>query len=68
MKSIFRISPQDLSLFFKKQNLAVPVNKGESRQSLNILKACGYTAGLCNLLATNAETGIVGDAADIIRR
>jgi len=46
----------------------VPENKGESRQSLNILKACGYTAGLCNLLATDSRTGIVGDASDIIRR
>jgi len=68
MKSIFRISPKDLSLFFTKKNLAVPENKGESRQSLNILKACGYNTGLCNLLATDARTGIVGDAADIIRR
>ena len=68
MKSIFRISPQDLTLFFTKQNLALPLNKGESRQSLNILKACGYTAGLCNLLSTDSQTGIVGDAADITRR
>lgn len=46
----------------------MPVNKGESRQSLNILKTCGYTAGLCNLLSTDSRTGIVGDAADIMRR
>jgi hypothetical protein len=32
---------------------------------LSILKECGYNRGLCNLLNTDFETGIVGDIADI---
>jgi magnesium-transporting ATPase (P-type) len=32
------------------------------------LKECGYNRGLCRLLNTDFETGIVGDIADIKRR
>lgn len=53
---------------FDQRNLALPLNKGEARQSLNILKECGYAEGLCNLLCTDKETGIVGDNKDIFRR
>ena len=67
-KNIFRISKDDLTLFFSKKRLRMPDNDGECRISLNILKECGYTHGLCNLLSTNYETGIVGDAEDIKRR
>jgi magnesium-transporting ATPase (P-type) len=35
---------------------------------LNILKTIGYNKGLCVLLNSDSETGIVGDAADINRR
>ena len=67
-KSIFRISKDDLTLFFSKKRLRRPANEGECRISLNILKDCGYGHGLCNLLSTNLETGIIGDTADIKRR
>jgi len=48
--------------------MAVPDNTGECRTSLNILRECGYSEGLCQLLNTDSETGIVGDAADLKRR
>ena len=48
--------------------MAVPDNAGECRTSLNILRECGYSQGLCQLLNTDADTGIVGDQADIQRR
>ena len=67
-KSIFRISKDDLTLFFSKKRLRKPDNYGECRVSLNILKDCGYGNGLANLLSTNIETGIIGDAKDIKRR
>ncbi len=46
---------------FEKKNLAMPDNQGETKISLNILKDIGYQKGLCQLLNTNVETGIVGD-------
>ena len=36
--------------------------------ALNILKEIGYNHGLCQLLNSDPETGIVGDIADINRR
>jgi hypothetical protein len=46
VKKIFRIGRSDLTMFFDKRNLAKPDNFGESKESLNILKICGYTPGL----------------------
>ena len=46
----------------------MPDNEGEERISLLMLKECGYNDGLCQLLASDPETGIVGDEMDIIRR
>jgi hypothetical protein len=46
----------------------VPDNKGEIKVSLNILRDIGYKHGLCQLLNTDPDTGICGDAADIKRR
>jgi hypothetical protein len=48
-------------LFFLKKNIKTPDNQGECRVSLNILKECGYNYGLCMLLNTDMETGIIGD-------
>ena len=36
--------------------------------SLNILKECGYNKGLCRLLNTDVNTGIIGDKVDLQRR
>ena len=33
-----------------------------------MLKECGYNDGFCQLLATDPETGLVGDELDIARR
>jgi len=60
--------PEDLALFFEKRNLRMPDNEGESRISLTILKECGYNQGLCQLLVSDKESGIIGDEKDIERR
>ena len=67
-KSIFRLRVDDLQIMFKKKNIKKPVNAGECRLSLNILKDCGYTAGVCELLSTDPVNGINGDKDDIKRR
>ena len=67
-RNIFKLSKEDLQLFFLKQNIKLPDNLGECRNSLNILKECGYNQGLCRLLGSDPETGISGDAEDIKRR
>jgi magnesium-transporting ATPase (P-type) len=67
-KSIFRLTKDDLQLFFMPRNIRQPDNLGESRISLNILKKCGYSEGLCALLNSDGETGIIGNNADIERR
>lgn len=53
---------------FEKKNLKLPENQGECRQSLNILRDCGYNDGLIQLLVTNKANGIVGDSGDVSRR
>ena len=55
-------------MLFTKKNMAKPDNEGECRVSLNILKECGYNFGLCRLLNSDKDTGIIGDKADINRR
>ena len=67
-KHIFRISKEDLTLFFERKNLRMPDNKGECRVSLNILKACGFNDGLSRLLGSDVKTGIIGDDEDLERR
>jgi len=67
-KSIFRLSKDDLTLFFEKRNIKEPDNQGECRVSLNILRDCGYNHGLCRLLNTDKDTGIIGDKRDLERR
>jgi hypothetical protein len=67
-RSIFRIKKDELSMFFEKRNIKKPDNEGETRISLQILRDCGYNAGLCRLLNSDPETGIVGDPADLDRR
>ena len=65
---IFKLDKQILSLMFDKKNVSMPVNEGEIKTSLNILKDMGYNKGLCQHLATSKENGIVGDELDILRR
>lgn len=38
---IFKLRPEELCLFFKKEHLEVPDNKGEKRESLVILEKVG---------------------------
>lgn len=68
VKNIFRVSPQNLAMFFEKKNMKVPDNKGEIKTSLEILKECGYNEGLCQLLVSHQQTGIIGDEIDLKRR
>jgi hypothetical protein len=67
-KHYFKISKEDLTLFHNRKRVRVPDNEGECRVSLNILKDCGYNEGLCRLLNTDKDTGIIGDATDLNRR
>lgn len=67
-KNIFRINKNELQLFFLSQNIKEPDNTGECRVSLNMLAECGYNDGLCALLNTDPDTGIIGDQEDIERR
>ena len=67
-KHIFRIQKHSLTMLFEKKNIKKPDNEGECRVSLNILKDCGYNFGLCRLLNSNMDTGIIGDKVDIERR
>ena len=55
-------------MFFESKNTKLPDNQGEARMSLNILKECGYTNGLCACLSTDPENGILGDQIDLDRR
>jgi len=45
-----------------------PLNQGECRKSLDLLRDCGYMDGLLKLLSTDAKTGIIGSETDIRRR
>jgi hypothetical protein len=67
-KHIFRLRKKDLNLFFERKNIKQPDNTGECRVSLNVLKDCGYIPGLCRLLNTDKDTGILGDQKDVERR
>jgi len=55
-------------MLFDKKNIKQPDNEGENRVSLNILRDCGYNFGLCRLLNSDKDTGIIGDKEDIMRR
>ena len=68
VEHILRLEKEQLVQFFNKKNLATPDNDGETRISLEMLKECGYNDGFCQLLATDPETGLVGDELDITRR
>lgn len=67
-KDIFRVTGQDMKMFFERANLKLPANQGESRVALNILKETKYVEGLAQFLDSSLETGIVGDNIDIARR
>jgi hypothetical protein len=65
---IFRIEREDLNEFFNPSQHRTPDNKGECRNTLNMLKECQYNKGLARLLGTDIKTGIIGDKPDIERR
>lgn len=44
------------------------MNAGECKQTLNLLKDCGYMEGLLHLLVTDTRTGIIGNKKDLLRR
>lgn len=46
----------------------MPDNDGERRECLIILQKIDWIEGLLKSLATDAETGIIGDVKDIQRR
>lgn len=46
----------------------MPENAGEYKECLKILELVGMQVGLLEKVATDASTGIIGDAKDIERR
>jgi hypothetical protein len=62
------VTPKDLNVLFDRKNKKEPANQGEVRQTLNLLKECGYHTGLCQLLSTHPITGIGGEEQDLKRR
>lgn len=64
---IFGIRPRDLAKLFTWKYYRKP-GQDKIRVSLDLLRQHGYAEGLSNLLSTNLEMGILGDAADIKRR
>ena len=46
----------------------MPENKGEKRECLKMIEHVGLQEGLIVALATDASTGIIGDAKDLARR
>lgn len=71
-RQIFRMSKEDLTMFFGKRNLYLHVGAQEGtekRVSLDILRDCNYAnPGLCNILNTNPQTGITAEVQDVERR
>lgn len=68
MSSVFKLRPEELQLFFERRHIAAPDNQGEKRECLVILEKVNLNHGLLFSLATDAETGIIGDVKDIARR
>lgn len=67
-RKVFRMEPDRLTMFFDRQRYVKPDNEGESRVSLQILKAVDYVQGLARLIDTSPHTGIIGDQGDLSRR
>merc|ERR1712151_255072 len=65
---VFQLRPEELQLFFERRHNICPENLGEKRECLIILEHVGLNEGLLEKLATDAETGIIGDVKDINRR
>jgi len=68
VSSVFKLRPEELELFFRRDHIKMPENKGERRECLIILERIGWQHGLVDSLATDQETGIIGDVKDIKRR
>jgi len=68
VSSVFKLRPEELKLFFEREHTRLPDNEGEKRECLKILEQVGMKEGLLKALATDAETGIIGDTKDINRR
>ena len=68
IRSCFKLRAEELQLFFERRHVTMPENEGELRECLVILEKVGYNKGLLNELCTDAETGIIGDRKDLIRR
>jgi magnesium-transporting ATPase (P-type) len=46
----------------------MPENVGERREVLRILEKVNYSSGLLDMIASDKETGIIGDVKDLQRR
>lgn len=68
VSSVFSLRPEELELFFRRDHIKMPENSGERRECLIILEKIDWQRGLIDSLATDQETGIIGDVKDIKRR
>lgn len=59
MSQVFRLRPEELALFFKKEHLDASENKGEIRESLRILQKVGGYKGLLSLISTDGEVNYI---------
>lgn len=65
---IFKLRPEELEVFFRREHMKMSENLGSRRESLVILEKVGYIDGLMGAIQSDPETGIVGDLKDLARR
>ena len=53
VQNVFKLRPEELQLFFRKEHLDISENKGETRESLRILKKVGMYDGLLKLIESD---------------
>lgn len=68
VSSIYKLHSGDLKELFEESNLKSSEYHGGQTKSLQLLRKYGYGPGILKKLATEAETGIIGDKRDIKRR
>jgi len=65
VKNVFKLRPEELQLFFKKEHLNASDNKGEIRESIIILQKVGGYARLAHLIGSDLEVRLFGKVMHI---
>ena len=61
VQNIFKLRTNDLQELFKEENITSNEGGRVAAKSVELLQKCGNTYGLMRRLATEANTGIIGD-------